>query len=155
MRTTPQDAVKSMNDTTKGIVMTLRACTEKFGRKLQEEIAELLSLEMLFNKGTAPYPVLWVELKKFLTDRQVQIRVHPCHRASWTIANMIYVDEEVNKIALELTKRIVSGSIYQEGTNVAATTSTQGDPSNYFFAKDQDYKKKTAQNISMRLKDSE
>lgn len=110
--------------------------------------------EMLFNKGTAPYSVFCVELKKFLMDSQVQIRVNQRHRAVLTIANTIYVDEDDTKVTIALVKRIVSGSIYREGTNVVVTTATQGDASDYFTARDHENKEKTAHNIAMRLNDS-
>lgn len=86
MQCTPQDVIEDMKDTTKGIVMTLRAEKKTVGNDLQEKIAKLLFPDMLFDKDTAPYPVLWVELKKFLAVFQVQIQVHQPHRAGAAIA---------------------------------------------------------------------
>lgn len=154
MNTTSQLIIESMIDTEKGIVMILRAVTENVGEDLQEKIAELLLPEKLFNKRTAPYLVLWVELKKFLTYREAQICVYQRRRAVLTIANTIYVDEEDNKVVLALVKRIVFGSIYREGTNFAVTKATQGDGSEYFTARDHENKETTAHKIAMRLKDS-
>lgn len=68
--------------------------------------------------------MLRVKPKKFLTNRQVQIRVHKHHRAVSAIANTIYVDEEYNKIAIELAKGTFSGFIYRERTNIAVGSST-------------------------------
>lgn len=76
---------------------------------------------MMLNKSTSPYPILWAELRKFLTGRHVQLHVHHRHRAMYTVANTIYLKESDNLTTIELGKIILIGIVYQEGTTVSNT----------------------------------
>lgn len=71
---------------------------------------------MMFNRGIAPFPFLWTELRTFLTDRIVTLERTPVHRKFFKIADIVYRDEEVHDMAMELAQRIFSGTIFKDGT---------------------------------------
>lgn len=140
----PADEISAMNDTARGLVMTLRGMKTETGDELCKRISDELTPELMFNRGTAPFPSLWAELRKFLVSRNVNLRTHQRHRTIYTIANTIYTDEEENEAAIELAKRILSGKIQ---TPIPAR---QNPNPSY-----EDMGKKIAHNVAMRLKDSD
>lgn len=58
MDITPAADISSMNGTAQGLVMTICAMSTETGQELHERISDELTAEMMFNKGTAPFPSL-------------------------------------------------------------------------------------------------
>lgn len=79
IQTAVPDDFDVMNNTTREIVMTLRAVTEATEEKLRIETTGLLSLEMLLKKRTAPYSNIWAKRRKKMIK---------------TMVNIIYIDKE-------------------------------------------------------------
>lgn len=116
------NAINSMNDSAHGIIMTLLGVETATREDLQTGVAELLSPEMMFNKETNSYLILSAEIRKFLKDHRVQLRVNKRYCAFNILAKAIDINGDDILIAIELTKRIIEGSIYHESTNVSYTT---------------------------------
>lgn len=146
MEDTPTNEISAMNDTARGFVMIIRVMHNETGEKLRQRISEELSPEMMFNRGTAPFPSLWSNLRMFLVDREVPLRTHQRHRTIYIIANTIFVNDDENEIAVELARKILNGNIYLN-TPIRPEPTTSSDP--------EDSNKKTAHNIAMRLRDAE
>lgn len=146
MEDTPANEITAMNDTARGFVMSIRAMHSEKGEQLRKRISDELTPEMMFNRGTAPFPSLWSNLRKFLVDRNVQLKTHIRHRTIYTIANTIFADEDENEVAIELARRILNGNIYLNGA---------ARPEPIQQTDSQDTMKKTAHNVAMRLKDAD
>lgn len=131
-----------MNDTACRTIMTLHAVEIKTNGSLRTKIAKLLPPEMMFNNGTDPYPILWAELRQFLTDHHVQLLFHQRHRAMHPIANTIYIDGDDNLTDIELAKLIINGSIYFEDTNVSNTTNAHESASDTHGSRKSDREKR-------------
>lgn len=58
MAPTPLDKIKAMSDTARGIIRTICTVGESEREDLRTKIPELLSPDVIFNQGTAPYPIL-------------------------------------------------------------------------------------------------
>lgn len=146
MDSIPAAEVFMINNTTRGLVMTLWKNGTDTEESLRERIANTLSPEMMFNKGTAPSPSIWPEIRKLHVARNVTLKTHQSHRTIYTVAKTIYTNTEENEIAIERAKRILNGTIYREGTSTQ-----QHENKNNFTGNAE----KTGQNIAMWLKDSE
>lgn len=118
MATTPSEEIEATNVTACGIMMTVRTEGESAGENLQTKISELLSTEMLFNKGTAPYPMLWAELQKCLSSLNVPLQIHSGHGAVFNTTIIIRVSDEGKVKAIELANCIIKGTTFQKGTIV-------------------------------------
>lgn len=127
MDSIPAAEISAMNDTTRELVMTLWTIWTETEESLRERIADTLSPEMMFNKGTAPFPSIWPEIRKFLVAGSVTLKTHQRHRTIYTVVNTIYTNTEENEIIIELTKRILNGTIYRDGTSTQ-----QHECTNYF-----------------------
>lgn len=146
MEDTPVEEITAMNDTARGFVMSIRGMRTETGEELRSRISDEITPEMMFNKGTAPFPSLWSGMRKLLTDRGVTLHTHQRHRTIYTIANTIFVDKQENENAIELARRILNGTIY-------SPNNLRPNPEQSSEA--QDTQKKMAHNVAMRLKDSD
>lgn len=145
-----QAELVGMNDTTRGIVISLGTVGTETGDALRELITDLLSPEVLLNKGTAQFPSLWPDIRKFLVGRGTTLRVHNCHHAIYTIANTISASEEENQTATELARCVITGTIYQENTSAAVTRdSSRNEHQTNSNAE------KMSHNVAMRLNDAQ
>lgn len=80
--------------------MTPRFVRTALRKGLRREISELPSRESMLNKGTASYPMISVALRDVVQDREVQLCVHPKHRAFYTIETAVYAEKEENETAI-------------------------------------------------------
>lgn len=106
-------------------------------------IAKELRPEMMFNRGTAPFPSFWTYPKKFFSDLGVQIHVYHRHRTIYIVANIIYVEPQDNVTPNDLAKNIASGAMY----NSNAASNTESSPATV--------EEKSAHNFAMSLKNVE
>lgn len=88
-------------------------------------------------------------MRKFLTNRGVNLRVHQRRCTIYTIINTIFVNEEENQRALELAKCILNGTIHSNLSSSIRPSATE-DGNGVDKTKE-----KTRHNVAMRLKDAE
>lgn len=74
----------------------------------------------------------------------------------YTVANTIYVDEDENRIAIELAKRFINNTIYSDWPSAGPTIKYEhgnisGTVNN---SRELENREKIAHNVAMRLKDT-
>lgn len=65
MANATETKINALSDAARGLFLTLHSLGPKTGNNLCRTIADMISPEMMFNRGTAPFPFLWTELRNF------------------------------------------------------------------------------------------
>lgn len=102
--------------------------------------------EMMFNRSIALFSLFRIKPRKFLYGRNVTLKSTPCHGTVFTTANTIYEEKDEIEIALGLAQRIHEENIFKESKMLREQES---------FTSSSYIKENTAQNVFMRLKDTE
>lgn len=92
--------LSTINDTSRGLIMTVRAIGLETGEELRSCFDDGITSALMFNKGTAPFSLLWSGKRKFLADRDIPLHNHQRHRTINTVTNTIYVDRSKNGTAI-------------------------------------------------------
>lgn len=151
MYPTPEKEIMVINDKLMKLPSFFSSFRVATGNRVLLKISESVSPMIKFNKALNLFPYLRTELRKFPMSRNAAIEVLHLHRSVYIVANAIFSDCDENKNSLEMCNRILSRTIYQNGTDISNTFG-----SNRASVRSQDYSKdKTAYNIAMRLRDNE